>query len=367
MSKEIEISYPNINVDELRKKLSTIGLICKNERRLMERRKFKFKNELNGNRFGRVRNEGDKITMTVKNAVNNDLSDVDECEVEVNDFNEACEIFKALGMLELPLSAKYREEWVDKDGEVSIVIDEYKYLNPLVEIEGKNWEIVKKYSDLLGFNYDEHFDGGGAHDFYCLQYNCGRDVDFHCSDFDNQDDLTQKISWKGNVFVVAKNIAVAKMLPEMAEELYDVIDKNRDHLRLNLGWVDKTKNADDELKFINSSTNLFAILYKDKIVGTIDFHDYDEKKGEADIGYWLAKDYEGRGIVTKCCKFMLNYGFNCLGLNTIVIHMNVQNPKSEAIAKRLGMKFVGIEKPRGETIPLDCKRYEITMNEYKNG
>jgi ribosomal-protein-serine acetyltransferase len=54
------------------------------------------------------------------------------------------------------------------------------------------------------------------------------------------------------------------------------------------------------------------------------------------VGYWMSADYQGRGIMTDCCKALLNYGFGALGLNRIEIRARTDNVKSRAIPIRLG-------------------------------
>ena len=48
----------------------------------------------------------------------------------------------------------YREIWTIND-EIEFMIDEWPWLSPFVEIEWKNEDLVKKYSNLLQFNYEE--------------------------------------------------------------------------------------------------------------------------------------------------------------------------------------------------------------------
>jgi ribosomal-protein-serine acetyltransferase len=46
--------------------------------------------------------------------------------------------------------------------------------------------------------------------------------------------------------------------------------------------------------------------------------------------------------MTTCCKELLNYGFELLGLNKIEIRARTDNEKSKAIPIRLGYKEEGI-------------------------
>ncbi len=135
-----------------------------------------------------------------------------------------------------------------------------------------------------------------------------------------------------------------------AEALFAMVDRNRDHLKRFFGWVDLTKTVDDSKIYIEKSIqgfadnkqHVFEIQYNDKFVGLVDFHAISEKNKSAQIGYWIDKDYEGKGIITNACKLLIKCGFEELGLNRIEIHCNVENVRSSAVPKRLGFTKEGV-------------------------
>jgi len=66
---------------------------------------------------------------------------------------------------------------------------------------------------------------------------------------------------------------------------------------------------------------------------------YDEKLQEYDIGYRLFKKYWGYGYATEGALVCLNYGFNILGINSIVGRSRVENKASIRVFEKLNMKF----------------------------
>lgn len=160
-----------------------------------------------------------------------------------------------------------------------------------------------------------------------------------------------------------------------AGELFKLVDNSRDSIRKWLGFPDHTLEVNDTKKFIERSLNRFAfnngywagIWHKGKIVGSIGFlyFNWDSKKTE--IGYWLSKEFEGLGLVTKACSILIRHAFEELKLNKIEICIATNNYKSRAIPERLGFKEEGtircFEYLNGEY--LDRVTYGILEEEWR--
>lgn len=135
-----------------------------------------------------------------------------------------------------------------------------------------------------------------------------------------------------------------------AEELFELIDSNRSYLREWLGWLDKMKEVEDAQSFINDTRKQFAgnngfkagIWYKGKLVGIIGLHEIDWEDKKTEIGCWLDQNHQGKGLVSKSCRHILNYCFEELELNKVEIHCAEQNFKSRAVPERLGFTKEGI-------------------------
>lgn len=134
-----------------------------------------------------------------------------------------------------------------------------------------------------------------------------------------------------------------------ADDLFNVSDKNREYLRKWLPWVDRTVSVVQTKEFIQFSLNLFAdnngfncaIYYKDRIAGSIGLHSIDWGNRKTSIGYWLAEEFQGNGIMTSSCKALINYVFNDLDLNRVEIRAAELNVKSRAIPERLNFVIEG--------------------------
>ena len=99
----------------------------------------------------RVRDEGDKITLSLKVVDGEKIENQKEICLEVNNFDDAVELLRAIGCESKSYQETKRELW-RLDG-VDITIDEWPFLEPFVEVEGDSEEAVKEVSEKLGFHY----------------------------------------------------------------------------------------------------------------------------------------------------------------------------------------------------------------------
>lgn len=122
------------------------------------------------------------------------------------------------------------------------------------------------------------------------------------------------------------------------EELFSLVDGNREYLRRWLPWVDDNTSVEQTREFIEgrAGRSAWGIWYRGALVGVIDYHVIDWEEGKTEIGYWLAYSWQGRGIMTRACRAMIDHAFAGLGMRRVEIHCAVQNERSRAIPKRLG-------------------------------
>jgi adenylate cyclase class 2 len=100
-----------------------------------------------------VRNEGDKVAVTFKKHVSMELGGAQEIEFTVSSFDKAHEFFKAIGMNIESDQETRRETWNCQGCEV--VLDEWPWLKPYIEIEGPSEESIKSVAAQLGFDWNE--------------------------------------------------------------------------------------------------------------------------------------------------------------------------------------------------------------------
>lgn len=154
MGKEIEAKFININKDEIIQKLEKIGAKKAFDERLLRRYVYNLPIEKKG-AWARVRDNGDKITMTYKRVVSESLDGVEEVEIEVNDFDKARDFLRSIGLIEKSYQETKRIRYEIKELNIEFDIDTWPGLEPWIEIEADSEEKVKEYAELLGFKWEE--------------------------------------------------------------------------------------------------------------------------------------------------------------------------------------------------------------------
>ncbi|WP_101846082.1 GNAT family N-acetyltransferase [Halobacillus sp. Marseille-P3879] len=140
------------------------------------------------------------------------------------------------------------------------------------------------------------------------------------------------------------DLALKLIGPNDADELYQLTDHSRNHLRTWLGWVDSNDSVEDTREFIKNGLRNYAenrgipacILFRGNIAGIIGTQDTDWTNRSTSIGYWLCEDYIGKGIMTRAVKALTNYLIQELKINRVEIRAAEKNVSSRSIPERLG-------------------------------
>ncbi|HKI89089.1 MAG TPA: GNAT family protein [Draconibacterium sp.] len=173
---------------------------------------------------------------------------------------------------------------------------------------------------------------------------------------------------------VNDKIRLERIKLSMAPEIFAAIDHDRIYLKQWLPFVEMTLNVQDTERFINSVTSdkkykrdeIFSIRYHESFAGLIGFKDTDWNNRKTELGYWLAEELQGKGIITTCVKKLISFAFVKMKLNRVQIKVAVGNHKSEAIPNRLGFQLEGIERAGEfhENKYLDLKVFSLLKKDW---
>lgn len=86
----------------------------------------------------------------------------------------------------------------------------------------------------------------------------------------------------------------------------------------------------------------WAVVYKDKMIGTCGFTKICEDCLSGEVGYVINPKYSGMGIATEAVKRVIEFGFEELGLRRIEAHYMPENVASRRVMEKCGMTFEGI-------------------------
>jgi ribosomal-protein-alanine N-acetyltransferase len=90
---------------------------------------------------------------------------------------------------------------------------------------------------------------------------------------------------------------------------------------------------------------------------------YLDETPEVEIGYGVARDYWGRGLMTEAARACLRYGFESVGLERIVAVAMPENTASRRIMEKLGMRYEKMAHHYGH----DLVYYAIGRDEFRAG
>jgi ribosomal-protein-serine acetyltransferase len=133
-----------------------------------------------------------------------------------------------------------------------------------------------------------------------------------------------------------------------ADEAYAAVDSDRDRLREWLPWVDATASVDVEREYLSAievanltGTGLHVTLRQDEAFAGFVGLRLDAMHPNAEVGYWVAAGYAGRGLVTRAVAAIIDLGFGQLELHRVQLNASTGNVRSRAVADRLGMTHEG--------------------------
>lgn len=183
MKTEFEAKFIQIDPDDIRQRLTTVGASLSHPMRLMRRLIIETPPLKAKNAYIRLRDEGDKTTLTYKQFDALAIDGAKELEVVVSDFQTTADVLAAAGLMARSYQESRRETW--KLEEAEIVLDEWPWLDPYLEIEAAGPEKVKAAAHKLGLKWvDAQF--GDVMVAYRAQYP-------HLSDTDTIGDLAQVV------------------------------------------------------------------------------------------------------------------------------------------------------------------------------
>jgi RimJ/RimL family protein N-acetyltransferase len=95
----------------------------------------------------------------------------------------------------------------------------------------------------------------------------------------------------------------------------------------------------------DNPTKIFAICLEELAIGSIGiFPKTDIHRKNAEIAYWIAEPYWGKGIATKAIQLMTQYTFNTFDISRIYAKPFGNNKISHSVLEKVGFKLEAVLK-----------------------
>lgn len=144
---------------------------------------------------------------------------------------------------------------------------------------------------------------------------------------------------------VDDEIRLVQLREDDVDALFALVDRNRERL---LDWFPERYVYSDKedvwedispkgfIKIHSPSTVQMGIWYQGELAGVINTHPKFPEGTTYFIAYWIGKEYEGKGVITRSAKALVDVLFGLDWVQEVVIYCAVENTRSQAVPRRLG-------------------------------
>lgn len=150
------------------------------------------------------------------------------------------------------------------------------------------------------------------------------------------------------MFARTQRLLLRPVWPEDAGALFDAI--NDQGIVCNLARAPWPYSRDDARDFASRAQDpryphFLLTLPGDAGQTLIGSCGLGEQDGEAEIGYWIARDHWGKGYATEAARAVIANAW-MIGHRRLVASHYIDNPASGAVLRHLGFRPTGVVRPR---------------------
>ncbi len=142
-----------------------------------------------------------------------------------------------------------------------------------------------------------------------------------------------------NILLSDEDVSLAPMLDEHFDILYQVAkDPQIWQMHFDSQRYQKDKFHNYFQSGINNPEGSYLVLYKDEVVGSTRYYEYDAENSSIKIGYtFYATKYWGTDLNRKVKNLMLDYAFEFV--ENIFFDIWDKNYRSQKAVKKLGARY----------------------------
>jgi len=110
-----------------------------------------------------------------------------------------------------------------------------------------------------------------------------------------------------------------------------------------LAWIEHQRHDADTGRAANFAVRLAS---NHVLIGSAGLRDIDEEHRQAELGFWIGREFWGQHYAREAAAAVIRYGFERLGLNRICAHHMARNPASGRVLEAAGMQREGVLRQR---------------------
>jgi RimJ/RimL family protein N-acetyltransferase len=142
--------------------------------------------------------------------------------------------------------------------------------------------------------------------------------------------------------------------PWQAEEFLAHMDRAREAVDPWIPWASLSTSIESARSTLQGYADktaadagrLYGIWLDGTLVGGTMFVQFDAEQGSCEIGCWLEPAGQGRGLITRAARHLVDWAVRVRGIHRVIWHTRPDNTASRNIAQRLGMRLDGVLRER---------------------
>lgn len=177
-----------------------------------------------------------------------------------------------------------------------------------------------------------------------------------------------------NIEIITDRLVIRRPVLSDAEEINAAMNEVWHDLQLWMSWAHHGENSLEKTRAYlenaaaNNMTPLVGFGKKTgKFVVSTGINIHED--GTHETGYWVAKDFLGKGYATEACAASIRFAFETMQADKVFINYFEGNEKSRRVIEKLGFRKTGVlEKHHARCIDgtlLDEHQYEMTIDEWR--
>lgn len=171
-------------------------------------------------------------------------------------------------------------------------------------------------------------------------------------------------------------VSLGALEPWQADKFLAAVEADRNHLLDAIPFSHSVHSLDDARAFLQrfadghaaDTMHLAGMWSHDDLIGLVMLHVFVVQQGYCELGVWINREYEGRGLVAAAARYVIGWAIETRGMARVEWITQVGNERSRATAERLGFKFEGIKRASYVVYPggprHDCELWSLVATDW---